>query len=65
MLDVNFKEDGCRAKKDGPPKNLNMLREASLKPLWAADGGKRASVKRKMLRAGLVPDFLHKVLFGE
>jgi hypothetical protein len=65
MFDVNFKEDGCRAKKDGPPKNLNILREAALKPLRAVGGGKRASVKRKTLRAGLVPDFLRKVLFGE
>ncbi|MDR0639321.1 MAG: hypothetical protein LBG27_10565, partial [Spirochaetaceae bacterium] len=65
MFDVNFKEDGCRAKKDGPPKNLNILREASLKPLRAVGGGKRASAKRKTLRAGLVPDFLRKVLFGE
>jgi predicted transposase YbfD/YdcC len=65
MLDVNFREDGCRARKDNSPKNLNILRKAALSLLRAVDGGKRVSVKRKMLRADLVPDFLRKVLFGE
>jgi predicted transposase YbfD/YdcC len=65
MLDVNFREDGCRARKDNSPKNLNILRKVALHLLRAVDGGKRVSVKRKMLRAGLVPDFLRKVLFGE
>jgi predicted transposase YbfD/YdcC len=64
MLDMNFKEDGCRARKDKSPKNLNILRKTALTRLRAIDGGKRVSVKRKMLRAGLVPDFLLKVLFG-
>jgi predicted transposase YbfD/YdcC len=65
MLDVNFREDGCRARKDNSPKNLNILRKVALSRLRAIDGGKRVSVKRKMLRAGLVPQFLQKVLFGE
>ncbi|MDR1986079.1 MAG: ISAs1 family transposase, partial [Treponema sp.] len=65
MLDVNFKEDGCRARKDNSPKNLNILRKIGLTRLRAIDGGKRVRVKRKMLRASLVPDFLLKVLFGE
>jgi predicted transposase YbfD/YdcC len=65
MLDVNFKEDGCRARKDNSPKNLNILRKVALSRLRAVDGGKRVSVKRKMLRAGLVPEFLRTVLFGE
>ncbi|MDR1956588.1 MAG: ISAs1 family transposase, partial [Treponema sp.] len=65
MLDVNFREDGCRARKDNSPKNLNMVRKVALSRLRAVDGGKRVSVKRNMLRAGLVPEFLQKVLFGE
>jgi predicted transposase YbfD/YdcC len=48
MLDVNFREDGCRARKDNSPKNLNILRKAAL----------------SRLRAGLVPQFLQKILFG-
>jgi predicted transposase YbfD/YdcC len=39
MLDVNFKEDGCRARKDNPPKNLNILRKGALHLLRAVDGG--------------------------
>jgi predicted transposase YbfD/YdcC len=27
MLDVNFREDGCRARKDNSPKNLNILKK--------------------------------------
>jgi predicted transposase YbfD/YdcC len=65
MLDVNFREDGCRARKDNSPKNLNILRKIAFSRLKAIDGGKRISVKRKMFRTGLVPDFLFKVLFGE
>jgi hypothetical protein len=65
MLDVKFREDGCRAHKDNSPKNLNILRKIAFSRLKAVDGGKRISVKRKMFRAGLVSDFLFKVLFGE
>jgi predicted transposase YbfD/YdcC len=63
-LDVTFNEDGCRARKDNSPKNLNILRKIALARLRAIDGGKRVSLRRKMLRAALAPDFLHKVLFG-
>ncbi|MDR2096014.1 MAG: ISAs1 family transposase [Treponema sp.] len=65
MLDVNIREDGCRARKDNSPKNLNIVRKITLSRLRAVDGGRRVSVKRKMRRLGLVPDFLFKVLFGE
>jgi hypothetical protein len=65
MPDVNFREDGCRARKDNSPKNLNILRKIALSRQRAVDGGRRMSVKRKMLRAGLAPEFLQNVLFGE
>lgn len=64
-LDVSFGEDGCRARKDNSPKNLTVLRKIALGRLRAIDAGKRVSLKRKMFRASLNPDFLHKVLFGE
>jgi hypothetical protein len=64
MLDVHFGEDGCRTRKDNSPKNLNITRKIALSRLKAIDGGRRVSVKRKMRRAGLVPEFLQKVLFG-
>jgi predicted transposase YbfD/YdcC len=64
-LDVSFGEDGCRARKDNSPKNLTVLRKIALGRLRIIDAGKRVSIKRKMFRAGLNPDFLQKVLFGE
>ena len=64
-LDVSFGEDGCRARKDNSPKNLTVLRKIALGRLRAIDAGKRVSIKRKMFRASLNPNFLHKVLFGE
>ena len=64
-LDVSFGEDGCRARKDNSPKNLTVLRKIALGRLRAIDAGKRVSLKRKMFRASLSPDFLHKILFGE
>jgi hypothetical protein len=64
MLDVNFGEDGRRVRKDNSPKNLNILRKVALSRLGAVDGCRRVSVKRKMRRVGLVPEFFQKVLFG-
>jgi len=64
-LDVSFGEDGCRARKDNSPKNLTVLRKIALGRLRAINAGKRVSIKRKMFRASLNPDFLQKVLFGE
>jgi len=63
-LDVTFNEDGCRARKDNSPANLNILRKIALARLRAIDGGNRVGLRRKMLRAALNPDFLHKVLSG-
>jgi predicted transposase YbfD/YdcC len=64
LLDVCFNADGCRARKDNAPKNLNILRKIALSRLRAIDGGKRVSTRRKMLRASPNPNFLHQVLFG-
>ncbi|MDR2662724.1 MAG: ISAs1 family transposase [Treponema sp.] len=64
-LDISFNEDGCRARKDNSPKNLNILRKVGLFLLRAIDAGKRVSIKRKMLRASLNTDFLQNLLFGK
>ena len=64
-LDVSFREDDCRARKDNSPKNLTILRKIALGRLRTINAGKRVSVRRKMFRASCNPDFLHKVLFGE
>jgi predicted transposase YbfD/YdcC len=64
-LDVSFGEDRCQARKDNSPKNLNVLRKIALGLLRVIDAGKRVSIRRKMFRASLNPDFFKKVLFGK
>jgi len=64
-LDVSFGEDRCRARKDNSPKNLTVLRKIALGRLRTVNAGKRASIRRKMFRASLSPDFLHEILFGK
>jgi predicted transposase YbfD/YdcC len=63
MLDVVFREDDARAKKNHSPLNLNILRKTALACLKRTPAEKRASIHRKMLRASLNPDFLHCALF--
>jgi predicted transposase YbfD/YdcC len=65
MLDVVFREDDARAKKDHSPLNLNILRKAALSCLKKAPAPPRTSIHRKMLKASLNPDFLHLALFGK
>jgi len=67
-LDVAFREDASRARKDFSPLNLNILRKEALYRLNQADLGKRVSMRRKMSRAsmdnnildiiGVVPNFV-------
>ena len=63
-LDVVFREDGSRAKKDHSPLNLNILRKVAMSCLKKTQTTKRTSIRRKMLKAALNPDFLHLALFG-
>lgn len=53
QLDVTFREDASRARKDNSPLNLNILRKEALRLLSQADFGKRVSVRRKMSRAAM------------
>jgi len=62
MLDVVFREDDARAKKDNSPLNFNILRKitlAALKKISVA----RLSVRRKMMKSARDPNFLAQVLF--
>jgi len=61
-LDVIFREDACRVKKDNSPLNLNILRKLALPILHACKLG-RMSAKHKMLKAARSPVFLDKLLF--
>ena len=53
QLDVAFREDASRARKDNSPLNLNILRKQALSLLNNADFGKRVSIRRKMSRAAM------------
>lgn len=61
-LDVIFKEDDSRAKKDNSPLNLNILRKNAL-PLLKNIQPALVSMKKLMFKAALNVDWLHKILF--
>lgn len=62
-LDVVFREDDSRARKDMSPLNLNVLRKTALALCKNADFGKRVSLQKRRYRASLDPDaFLHILL---
>jgi predicted transposase YbfD/YdcC len=60
VLDVHFAEDGNRARKDNAPENLAILRRLALNILRAHPD--RASIRRKIKRAGWDNTFLMAVL---
>ena len=64
QLDVTFREDSSRAKKDNSPLNLNILRKEALRLLNQADFGKRVSLRRKMSRAAMSDDAL-EIVFSQ
>ena len=61
-LDVIFREDASRARKDNSPLNLNVLRKTALNLVSHAQYG-RISKRRLMFKAALDPDLLLKILF--
>ena len=62
VLDVTFREDDSRVRRDHAPANLNTCRQFALNLLRREPS--RASVKRKRFRPALNDDFRAKVLFG-
>lgn len=62
MLNVVFREDDARARKDNSPLNLNVLRKIAL-ALLKKLSVPRLSVRRKMMKASRDPDFLTMLLF--
>lgn len=61
-LDVIFREDASRARKDNSPLNLNVLRKTALNLVFQAQY-KRISKKRLMFRADLEPTLFLDILF--
>ena len=62
-LDMIFREDASRARKDNSPLNMNVLRKSALSLVNQAKFG-RISKKKMMFKAALNPDVLLTILFG-
>lgn len=62
-LDVIFREDAARTRKDNSPLNMNVLRKQALALLHAARTG-RLSKKKMMFKAALNPQVLLDILFS-
>jgi predicted transposase YbfD/YdcC len=62
-LDVVFREDSARARKDNSPLNMNVLRKTALPLLKQADLG-RIGLRKKMLKAALDTSTLANIVFG-
>ena len=62
-LDVIFREDHARARKDLSPLNMNILRKTALALLEKAKYG-RVSKKKMMFKAALNPQVLLDILFS-
>lgn len=62
-LDVSFREDACRVRKDHAPENFSRLRRIALNLLQNEKSNKRG-IKIKRRRAGWDADYLLKVLTG-
>ena len=61
-LDVVFREDDSKAKKDNSPLNMNILRKIAIPVLKKMSVG-RLSVRKKMMKAARDPFFLLRLLF--
>ena len=61
-LDVIFREDDARARKDNSPLNMNILRKTALALVNQAKYG-RLSKKKMMFKAALNPQVLLDIIF--
>jgi predicted transposase YbfD/YdcC len=65
-LDVIFREDSARARKENAPLNMNVLRKTALSLTRKADlGRKRLGARKKMFKAALNHDVLLKIIFDQ
>lgn len=63
ILDVQFGEDACRARKDHSAENLALIRRMALN-LLRRDGSSRDSLRRRKRRAALNDAYRGHLLFG-
>jgi predicted transposase YbfD/YdcC len=64
VLDVAFREDASRVRKDHGPENLGLVRRIALSLLKQAATVKKVGVANKRKQAGWNNDFLIRVLLG-
>jgi predicted transposase YbfD/YdcC len=62
-LDVTFREDQCRVRRDHAPQNLALLRQIAHN-LLKNETGLKTGIQGKRLQAGWREDYLLKVLLG-
>jgi predicted transposase YbfD/YdcC len=65
VLDVAFREDESRVRKEHGPENLGLLRRIALSLLKRAPSRKKCGVAAKRKQAGWNDDFLVEVLLGQ
>ncbi len=63
VLDVSFREDECRIRKDNAPENFAVLRHIALNMI-KKETSRKKSIKSKRLRAGWDNEYLLKILTG-
>lgn len=63
VLDVVFREDESRIKKDNAPQNFAILRHIATN-LLQQDKSEKTGIKNKRLQAGWDNEYLAKILFG-
>ena len=61
VLDVGFREDDCRIRKDNAPQNFALIRQISLN-LLNPEKTSKTGVRNKRLRVGWDDDYLTKIL---
>lgn len=61
-LDVTFREDNCRIRDENSALNMSWLRKFALGLLKNEKSFRRASIRRKQMKAWANPDYLVKVL---
>ncbi len=61
VLDVTFREDDCRVRKDNAPENFSTIRKLALN-LLRAEKSTKLSNPRKQARASRIPEYLTKIL---
>lgn len=59
-LDVTFKEDDCRARRQNAAQNLSLLRKLALQVVKATDD--KLSVRKRLVRASLDSEYLFTLL---